>query len=250
VTQQSETTPILAQGSNREINTPPQGSARRRHLDWAAQVTAFACLLSLLACGGGPSLAERTREAAESGDVTAQYNLGLMNLYGDGVAESATEAAAWFLKAGEQEHDEAQYSLAKAYLNGEGVQKDLAEAEKWYRQSANQGNAEAQFRLARLLHEDDLESESAKWYLAAAEQYHPAAQFRLGDMYRTRARTKDDMVEACFWLLLSGDFDDRAHSQYKEMVRSLNDRGEFLVDRFQIKTAKARYYAFLEKNRK
>lgn len=207
-------------------------------------------MLTVLACGGRPDLAERTRKAAESGDTVAQYNLGLMNLYGDGVAESAIEAAAWFLKAGEQGHDEAQYSLARAYAMGEGVLKDLAEAEKWYRQAAKQGNAQAEFRLARLLHEDDLDSESARWYLAAAEQYHPAAQFHLGEMYRTQARNKDDMVEACFWLLLSGDFDDRAHNKYKELVRSQNDQNEFLVDRFQIKKAKVRYYTFLEKNRK
>ena len=182
MTQQSETTPILAQGSNRKFSTPPRGSARRWFLGRLPQAAAFACLLSLLACGGAPDLAERTRKAAENGDVTAQYNAGLMSLYGDGVAESATEAAAWFLKAAEQGHDEAQYSLAKAYATGAGVKQDLAEAEKWYRQAAKQGNAEAQFRLARLLHEDDLNSESAKWYLAAAEQYHPAAQYRLGGL--------------------------------------------------------------------
>ncbi len=98
-----------------------------------------------------------------------------------------------------------------------------------------------------MLHEESIESEAAKFYLAAAEQNHSAAQYRLGNLYRENARGPDDFEEAWFWLRVSADLDDRANRDLKEMVRYQQEDGEFLIDRFQIKRAKLRYYAWLKK---
>jgi TPR repeat protein len=80
---------------------------------------------------------------AESGDATAQFELGVKYRFGQGVSKDELEAARWFRKAAEQKNALAQFNLGMAYTNGEGVPKNEAEAVRWYRKAAEQGNAEA-----------------------------------------------------------------------------------------------------------
>jgi TPR repeat protein len=202
----------------------------------------------LTACGGEESLPARTERAAQEGSAPAQFNLASMYLYGDGVEQNAERAVEWFLKAAEQGHIEAQYNLGKAFAEGVGAGADREAAGKWYRLAAEQGNAEAQFRLGRLLDRGDPRSEAATWYLAAAEQRHAAAQYHLGRLYREHAQQPSDYLEAYVWLRLAADFDDRAYKLLEEMVGFQRENGEFLIDRFQIKEAKARIAAWLEKH--
>ena len=54
---------------------------------------------------------ERYKKAAEQGDVEAQYNLGLMYEFGDGVEEDFDQAVKWFEKAAERGHEGAQDAL-------------------------------------------------------------------------------------------------------------------------------------------
>ena len=48
---------------------------------------------------------------AEQGDANAQYNLGNMYIYGNGVPENDTEAVKWYRLAAEQGQANAQYNL-------------------------------------------------------------------------------------------------------------------------------------------
>ncbi len=84
------------------------------------------------------------RPLAEQGNVTAQFNLGLMYSNGQGVTQNYREAAKWFHKSAEQGNARAQYQLGVMYGNGRGVPQDDREAVKWYRKGAEQGYAEAQ----------------------------------------------------------------------------------------------------------
>ena len=84
---------------------------------------------------------------AEAGDEAAQYNLGVMYDYGDGVPQDYAEAVKWYRLAVEQGYAKAQYNLAIMYDNGEGVPQDDKEAIKWYRLAADQGYAMAQTNL-------------------------------------------------------------------------------------------------------
>ena len=52
----------------------------------------------------------------------------------------------WKLAA-EQGNATAQYNLGVAYDNGRGVAKNHQEAAKWYRLAADQGNADAAYNL-------------------------------------------------------------------------------------------------------
>ena len=94
-----------------------------------------------------PKDLESLKALAEKGDAKAQYNLGVIYYYGQGVSEDGKEAVKWYRKAAEQGHAEAQLSLGKAYFQGDTGRPDDKEAVKWYRKAAEQGNAKAQFAL-------------------------------------------------------------------------------------------------------
>ena len=65
------------------------------------------------------------KRLAESGDADAQYNLGVMYAFGEGVAKDQVEAVKWYRKAAEQGDADAQYNLGVRYAKGEGVLKIL-----------------------------------------------------------------------------------------------------------------------------
>ena len=90
------------------------------------------------------------RPLARSGDVAAQYNLGLMYRKGEGVPQDDREAVRWYRRAAEQGDAKAQNNLGVMYNNGEGVAQDYREAVRWYRRAAEQGNAKAQNNLGMM----------------------------------------------------------------------------------------------------
>ena len=48
---------------------------------------------------------------AEQGNITAQFNMGVIYDFSRGIAENDSEAASWYLKAANQSLAEAQYNL-------------------------------------------------------------------------------------------------------------------------------------------
>lgn len=87
---------------------------------------------------------------ADQGDPDAQFYLGFMNEYGQGVSRNDAEAIRWYRKAADQDHVLAQFGLGDLYSNGEGSPRDEIEAAKWYRLAADQGLGAAQFRLGMI----------------------------------------------------------------------------------------------------
>ncbi len=69
---------------------------------------------------------------AQDGHAAAQYSLGFLYDYGEGVQQSHSEAAKWYRKAAEQGLARAQFSLGIMYESGTGVPLDLARSYKWY----------------------------------------------------------------------------------------------------------------------
>ena len=84
---------------------------------------------------------------ADQGAPDAQFYLGFMNEYGQGVPRNSVEAIKWYSKAADQHHAVAQFSLGVMYANGEGVAQSDDDAAQWYRLAADQGLAGAQFNL-------------------------------------------------------------------------------------------------------
>jgi len=65
---------------------------------------------------------------ANQGDVSAQYNLGVMYANGYGVKKDHAKAVEWYSKAAQQGHAVAQYSLGVWYFYGLGVEQNYAQA--------------------------------------------------------------------------------------------------------------------------
>ena len=76
--------------------------------------------------GCAQAQSSETLNAAQAGDVAAQYELGKAYLYGKGVAKNADDARRWLRLAAEHNHAPSQYLLGLVYVLGaEGVKKIL-----------------------------------------------------------------------------------------------------------------------------
>jgi len=93
------------------------------------------------------------RAAADHGDAEAQFRLGILYYFGQGVPQDNGEAVKWYRRAAEQGVALAQGSLGAMYGSGRGVPQNYGEAVKWYRRAAEQGVAEAQIRLGFMYYE-------------------------------------------------------------------------------------------------
>jgi TPR repeat protein len=71
------------------------------------------------------------RKAAEQGDANAQFNLGLMYLYGPGYSPSLERWVGAFDPTAGYARPTAQRSPAARYSPGSGIPKDCIEAQKW-----------------------------------------------------------------------------------------------------------------------
>jgi TPR repeat protein len=181
----------------------------------------MACLATASAQAGA---VEDTRAAAEQGDATAQFALGVMYATGLGVPQDHAEAVNWYRLAAvqgmacmatasaqegavedvralaEQGDAQAQSNLGVKYEVGDGVLQDHAAAVKWYRVAAEQGYAPAQNNLG-LKYDKGLgvlqdHAAAVKWYRRAAEQGDADAQFNLGRMYFSGKGVPQDYILA------------------------------------------------------
>ena len=165
---------------------------------------------------------QELRQAAEQGDVEAQFMLGVA--HADDLGD--TEAVAWLRAAASQGHLTAQLALAARYEGGMGVPQDHGEAIVWYRRAAEQDltdsqagpdtlervmdlqtQAIAQYTLGGLYMEglgapENL-TEAARWYRRAADHGVVAAQIVLGAMYADGSGVPQDYVRAHMWFNLA-----------------------------------------------
>lgn len=84
--------------------------------------------------------------------VRDDYSARNMFQYARALAKSKEygEAAEWYHKAGELGYVQAQYALGDIYEFGEGVELNYSVALRWYRKAASQGHIHASAKLARL----------------------------------------------------------------------------------------------------
>jgi TPR repeat protein len=175
------------------------------------------------------------RLAARQGDMTAQYNLGIMFRDGLGTLQNYEKAAEWFELSAKQGHDIAQYNLGVMYQDGIGVEQDYSNAMEWLHRSADQGNADAHFNIGAIYQFGKgvpINHRTAfKWYLISAEAGNPDAHFNLGLMYATGEGVKQDKVTAYMWLDIVAEKGD------KEAARSWDALGKWMTAE-EIKEAK------------
>ena len=123
---------------------------------------------------------------AETGNASAQVNLGIIYNQGHGVIQDDKEAAKWFKLAAEQGYSPGQWRLAIMYKTGTGVVQDYKEAAKLYKLVAEQGDA--------------------------------YAQNALGFMFSNGFGVPQDNVKAYLWFAVAGDSGYGLGSQNKNQI--------------------------------
>jgi len=83
------------------------------------------------------------RLAADQGNATAQFNLGLMYVRGQGLPKNYREAERWFRLAADQGDATAQANLGLLYANGYGLPRDYVQAYVWFSRAGARGHTEA-----------------------------------------------------------------------------------------------------------
>jgi len=79
------------------------------------------------------------RALAAEGLAPAQFNLGVMYDFGQGVAKDPVEAVRWYRAAAAQGHGGAQFNLGGMYFDGHGVAQDHLRSYVWFTLAAAAG---------------------------------------------------------------------------------------------------------------
>jgi hypothetical protein len=143
-------------------------------------------------------------QAAQQGDIKAQFQLGTAYYTGEGVEQNYQRAVKWFLSVANAGFAPAQHNLGVAYSNGQGVPQNFKEAVKWYQKAAEQKDARAQNNLGYLYQTGQGVPknvvEAANWYQKAADQGYAVAQYNLGIAYSHGQGVPQDQKQAIRWL--------------------------------------------------
>lgn len=143
-------------------------------------------------------------QAAENGDVAAQFELGKALETGTGIERNVEQAAGWYRRAVAQGHVPAMFFLGAMHGRGEGVERDYPEAVRLYRQAADAGYRDAIYPVAYAFEngigvEKDL-AEALKWYRKSADQGVHFAMERIAHAYALgELGLEVDSVQAEAW---------------------------------------------------
>lgn len=161
-------------------------------------------------------------DAADKGNVRAQYILGHLCSEGTGTEQSYEKAAEWYLKSAEQGDTDAMLDLSLMYQFGEGVEQSDEGSFRWITKAAEQGNGDAQYNLFLKYLQgngvDQSDEEAAKWCKLAAQNGIGIAQFNLGVMYANGTGVNTSKEEAKKWLTLAADQGIDEASQILDMI--------------------------------
>ena len=122
---------------------PPGGDALPAAGDERANADAVRAAIDARKSGDYEFALREFTRLAEQGDAIAQFFLGYMHGFGQGVDEDDMEAFLWYASAAEQGYPDAQYVLGLIHATGAGVPRNYVQAYAWADLAAAQGDAEA-----------------------------------------------------------------------------------------------------------
>ena len=153
----------------------------------------------------GPAEFQSLLLAANNGDASAQYTVGLIYHQGHHdlkIQDDPITGINWLVAAAEQNHVEAQFSLGWLWPSEEPDQ-----IIRWYRTAAENGHAEAAWHLGQ---EYTIGTpvgrnlqEAVRWYRVAADLGYASAQESLGNAYSEGLGIQQDLEAATYWLGLA-----------------------------------------------
>ena len=171
---------------------------------------------------------------ANGGDVSAQFNLGVMYANGLGVDRDMKSAMDWWRRAASQLHVRAAHNLALAILAGEpkvdGVpaDPDYGAALRYLKIGADAGYPNSEYTLGKLYQEgvgvEKDERRAAELFLSASIKGFAKAQYNLGKVYRDGAGMTASEELSLFWFAEAAE---RGHARAQDRMaqRFLTGRG-------------------------
>jgi len=171
---------------------------------------------------------------AEQGDVTAQFNIGLLHSKQLIPQASPEGAIKWYLLAASNNHPHAQFNLGIRYDKGLGVEQNAAEAFSWYFKAANNGHPQAQLNLANMYRDgrgvEHSNEQAATWYKAASINNIPKAQANLALLLHLGAGIEKDVMMAYVWAAIASGADDRFIAIKELVAEGLSSEDKVLGD--------------------
>ena len=170
-------------------------------------------------------------DAANNGDMDAQYILGTIYYRGELGTVDYKKAFQYFEMAAEQNDPDSENWLAWMYYNGYGVEKDIDMAIRWYEVAAKEGLADAQYSYGCLYHMEDNpkrdNNKALKWLKRAKKRGDRRADLLMNIIKSSMsAGNKEDESEDDY-------AEDELQSKYKTAVDYLKGS----TDDLGIKTA-------------
>ncbi|WP_022711094.1 peptidoglycan-binding protein [Pseudochrobactrum sp. AO18b] len=202
-----------------ETTTPDQTTTQSLPQKSEAAATAKLTAVPVVPKEAGPIA---LRNAAESGDARALYEIGMRYTDGRGVASDFAEAAKWYALSAERGFAPAQYRLANFNEKGLGMPRDAIKATQLYEQSAAQGNASAMHNLAVLYamgpdgkadHDN-----AAKWFFRAAELGVKDSQYNLGILTAKGLGRTQNLEESYKWFALAANAGDTDAADKRDQI--------------------------------
>ncbi|HWK66050.1 MAG TPA: peptidoglycan-binding protein [Rhizobiaceae bacterium] len=165
------------------------------------------------------------RDAADSGDPRAMFEIGSRYAEGRGVEADMPAAARWYERSAELGFAPAQYRIGNLYEKGLGVGRDIAKAKTWYQMAAAQGNASAMHNLAVLFAmgaDGVVDNDSAaRWFIEAAELGVKDSQFNLGILAAKGIGMQQNLEESYKWFALVAKTGDQDASAKRDEVAKM-----------------------------
>lgn len=141
------------------------------------------------------------QKAADLGNKTAFYYLGICLVQGTGIAADPKKGREWLLRAAGEGVPGAMRALGQVYLNGIGkIPVDMGQAETWFRRAAIKGDVESMVFLADMhaLGKAQIPNpaEAIVWYVAAIDEGYLPAMTALGLAHLSGKGVQQDHARA------------------------------------------------------
>lgn len=154
-------------------------------------------------------------KAAQQDLPVAQFNLGHMYEFGEGLPQSYANALLWYQKAAVNGFPDAQMHLGYMYQSGTGVPEDFSIAVKWYQMEIKQSNPKEWANIGMLYFDGDKHlprdyQQAFHFFRMSADRGIAVSQYFLGLMYLNGLGVAKDPVTAVQWYQKSAE-----HGYYK-----------------------------------
>ena len=159
-------------------------------------------------CEPQPTDMDAVRNKAETGDASAEYELGRSMLSPRPMDTEVASAMPWFRRSAEQGYAPAEYMYGSVFRDGRW--ENPKQLVYWWTKAAEQGNVHAQLWLGAFYEQGRYGIErdyfkAFRWLSMAAKQGQPDAQVTLGQMYEDGEGVSQDYRLAAYWYRKAAD---------------------------------------------